>query len=88
MSTRRNAKRFADLEPAEVSDLFNTVQVISKAVEKHFKGTSLTINVQDGAEAGQTVQASWVCSNLWNFSILITFGQIDISFNRKKKLYK
>jgi len=52
------------------------------------QGTSLTINVQDGAEAGQTVQASWICSNLWNFSILITFGQIDISFNRKKKLYK
>lgn len=56
MSSIRNVKRFAELSPAEVSDLFNTTQVISKVVEKHFKGTSLTINVQDGSEAGQTVE--------------------------------
>ncbi|KAG9483915.1 bis(5'-adenosyl)-triphosphatase [Eleutherodactylus coqui] len=51
----RLVKRFKDLMPEEVSDLFSTVQRVSAAVEKHFGGTSLTISIQDGPEAGQTV---------------------------------
>ncbi|XP_053377502.1 deaminated glutathione amidase-like [Mercenaria mercenaria] len=52
----RKVKRFNDLEPAEMSDLFRVVSHVSKVVEKHFKGTSLTLSVQDGPEAGQTVE--------------------------------
>ena len=51
----RVVHRFSDLSPAEVSDLFMSVQRISGVIEKHYKATSLTISVQDGAEAGQTV---------------------------------
>ncbi|XP_069825041.1 bis(5'-adenosyl)-triphosphatase [Dendropsophus ebraccatus] len=51
----RPVKRFKDLMPEEVSDLFSTVQRVSSVVEKHFGGTSLTISIQDGPEAGQTV---------------------------------
>ena len=39
-----------------MSDLFQVVSSVSKVAERHFKGTSLTISVQDGPEAGQTVQ--------------------------------
>ncbi|KAM4721412.1 bis(5'-adenosyl)-triphosphatase [Rhinophrynus dorsalis] len=51
----RPAKRFKDLRPEEVGDLFSTVQRVAIAVESHFGGTSLTISLQDGPEAGQTV---------------------------------
>ncbi|XP_040264198.1 LOW QUALITY PROTEIN: bis(5'-adenosyl)-triphosphatase [Bufo bufo] len=51
----RPLQRFKDLMPEEISDLFITVQRVSSIVEKHFVGTSLTISIQDGPEAGQTV---------------------------------
>ncbi|XP_077133854.1 bis(5'-adenosyl)-triphosphatase [Ranitomeya variabilis] len=51
----RSVKRFKDLMPEEISDLFHTVQRVSSVVEKHFGGTSLTISIQDGPDAGQTV---------------------------------
>lgn len=47
--------RFADLSPAEVSDLWNTVQVISNPLQKHYEGNALTLAIQDGVSAGQTV---------------------------------
>ena len=49
-------ERFAGLAPVEIADMFQAVQTISSVVEKHFKRTSLTIGVQDGAEAGQSVK--------------------------------
>uniref|UniRef100_UPI00398ECAB0 bis(5'-adenosyl)-triphosphatase-like isoform X3 n=1 Tax=Pristiophorus japonicus TaxID=55135 RepID=UPI00398ECAB0 len=52
----RPAERFQDLQPEEVTDLFQTSQKVAKAVEQHFKVTSLTIAIQDGPEAGQTVK--------------------------------
>ncbi|XP_041350404.1 nitrilase and fragile histidine triad fusion protein NitFhit-like isoform X2 [Gigantopelta aegis] len=52
----RHAERFSDLTTAEVSDLFCVVQKVSAAVERQNGATSVTIAVQDGAEAGQTVQ--------------------------------
>lgn len=51
----RPAERFRDLLPEEVRDLFNSVQRVSNVVETHFGGTSLTISIQDGPDAGQTV---------------------------------
>ncbi|KAE8611223.1 hypothetical protein XENTR_v10012374 [Xenopus tropicalis] len=52
----RPANRFRELRPEEVSDLFTTVQKVASVVETHFGGSSLTISIQDGPEAGQTVQ--------------------------------
>ncbi|XP_069510517.1 bis(5'-adenosyl)-triphosphatase [Ambystoma mexicanum] len=51
----RPAERFHDLRPEEVCDLFCTTQRVASAVETQYSGTSLTISVQDGPEAGQTV---------------------------------
>uniref|UniRef100_A0A8V0ZFI3 Bis(5'-adenosyl)-triphosphatase n=1 Tax=Gallus gallus TaxID=9031 RepID=A0A8V0ZFI3_CHICK len=52
----RPVERFRDLCPEEVADLFRTAQRVGNAVEKHFCATSLTIAIQDGPEAGQTVK--------------------------------
>ncbi|XP_056316550.1 bis(5'-adenosyl)-triphosphatase [Danio aesculapii] len=52
----RVVERFRDLRPDEVTDLFMTTQRVSSQIEKHFQASSLTICVQDGHEAGQTVK--------------------------------
>lgn len=52
----RVVERYRDLRPEEITDLFQTSQKVAKVVEQHFKGTSLTIAIQDGPEAGQTVK--------------------------------
>ncbi|KAL7843598.1 hypothetical protein AOLI_G00251100 [Acnodon oligacanthus] len=52
----RPVERFRDLRPDEVADLFTTTQRVANMVEMHFKATSLTIAIQDGPEAGQTVK--------------------------------
>ncbi len=56
VSTRRVVKRFADLTPEEVSDLFLCVHRVAPVVERAFQGTSTTIAMQDGLDAGQTVE--------------------------------
>mmetsp|Transcript_14525 Transcript_14525/g.16117 ORF Transcript_14525/g.16117 Transcript_14525/m.16117 type:complete len:155 (-) Transcript_14525:52-516(-) len=53
---KRKVKRYRDLTVSEISDLFHSAQIVGNAMEQHFKGTSLTITVQDGADAGQTVE--------------------------------
>lgn len=55
VSPRRIVPRFADLSSAEVSDLFLTVQRVSRMIERVFHGSSLNIAIQDGADAGQSV---------------------------------
>uniref|UniRef100_A0A8C1BLH6 Bis(5'-adenosyl)-triphosphatase n=1 Tax=Cyprinus carpio carpio TaxID=630221 RepID=A0A8C1BLH6_CYPCA len=52
----RVVERFRDLRPDEVADLFMTTQRIADVIEKHFQASSLTIAIQDGPEAGQTVK--------------------------------
>ncbi|XP_071370044.1 bis(5'-adenosyl)-triphosphatase-like, partial [Centroberyx affinis] len=52
----RPVERFRDLRPDELADLFSTTQRVGTLVEKHFNATSLTIAMQDGPEAGQTVK--------------------------------
>ena len=59
----REVERFESLAPAEIADLFQSVQTISTVVEKHYKRTSLTIGVQDGPEAGQSVKVSHMDSD-------------------------
>ncbi|TRZ02719.1 hypothetical protein DNTS_004541 [Danionella cerebrum] len=52
----RVVERFRDLRPDEVTDLFMTTQQVANQIEKHFHSSSLTIAIQDGPEAGQTVK--------------------------------
>ncbi|XP_029907018.1 bis(5'-adenosyl)-triphosphatase [Myripristis murdjan] len=52
----RPVERFRDLQPDEVADLFSVTQRVASLVERHFNATSLTISIQDGPEAGQTVK--------------------------------
>ncbi|KAF5904555.1 bis(5'-adenosyl)-triphosphatase, partial [Clarias magur] len=52
----RPVERFRDLRPDELADLFSTTQKVASAVENHFSASSLTIAIQDGPEAGQTVK--------------------------------
>lgn len=39
----------------ELSDIFVVVQRVGNMIQKHYQASSLTIVVQDGADAGQTV---------------------------------
>ncbi|KAI8892922.1 HIT-like domain-containing protein [Globomyces pollinis-pini] len=53
--SRRVVDRVTNLTPDEVSDMFQSAQLISTEIEKFHKAESMTITVQDGPKAGQTV---------------------------------
>lgn len=55
VSTKRVTPRLNGLNCAEVTDLFATVCVVQRMLEKIYGTTSATVTVQDGAQAGQTV---------------------------------
>ncbi|KAJ1899032.1 hypothetical protein LPJ66_002372 [Kickxella alabastrina] len=55
LATRLPHPRFSDLSPDEVADLFLQAQRVSRAITRHFGAQSLTLCIQDGKEAGQTV---------------------------------
>ncbi|XP_004294856.1 PREDICTED: bis(5'-adenosyl)-triphosphatase-like isoform 2 [Fragaria vesca subsp. vesca] len=48
-------KRFVDLTVDETSDLWLTAQKVGSRLESYHKATSLTLTIQDGPQAGQTV---------------------------------
>jgi bis(5'-adenosyl)-triphosphatase len=52
---KRVAPRFAELSAAEVADMWTLAQRVGAAVEPHFGADSLTLAIQDGPAAGQTV---------------------------------
>ncbi|KAI8638780.1 HIT-like domain-containing protein [Parasitella parasitica] len=52
---KRNIPRLADLDKDETADLMRSAQKIGDVVEKHYGCTSLTMTIQDGPQAGQTV---------------------------------
>ena len=56
IASDREARRFQDLTPEEVSDLFKLVHRISPVIEKVFSALALTIAIQDGKDAGQTIE--------------------------------
>lgn len=60
ISSLRQVKRFADLSPQETADLFEVVKKVGESVQKEFNGSSQTISIQDGAEAGQTIEVTIV----------------------------
>jgi bis(5'-adenosyl)-triphosphatase len=53
--TRRIVPRFADMTSDEASDMILSAQKIGKVIEKEYDGSSLTLAMQDGPQAGQTV---------------------------------
>ncbi|POV98934.1 hypothetical protein PSHT_13764 [Puccinia striiformis] len=52
---RNDAKRLADLSRDEVADLFGSVQRVGSVMESVHKASSLTVAIQDGPFAGQSV---------------------------------
>jgi len=52
----RVVEHLSDLNASETADLFLAVQSVAEVVKKHYSVTSLTIAVQDGPDAGQTVK--------------------------------
>ncbi|WVF66864.1 hypothetical protein IAT40_001607 [Kwoniella sp. CBS 6097] len=52
---KRVVPRLADLNSNEVTDLFLAVQHVGKVLEAVYKAKALTISIQDGAVAGQSV---------------------------------
>jgi bis(5'-adenosyl)-triphosphatase len=55
VSPIKRVPRIRDLTVAEISDLFLTVQRVSRVVERVFDASALNIAIQDGEEAGQSV---------------------------------
>ena len=56
VSSIRPVGRFADLTSEEVTDLFLCVQRVSVDLQQAYSGTALTIAMQDGRDAGQSVE--------------------------------
>jgi len=52
---RRVAQKFTDLTDAEIADLWQTVAIVQRALERAHATTSSTLAIQDGPLAGQTV---------------------------------
>lgn len=47
--------RFGDLSSEEVADLWTLAQRVGNGISKHYGSEALTLTVQDGAAAGQSV---------------------------------
>ena len=52
---QRRVARFNDLSEEEAIDLILSVQRVSRIIEKVYEATSLSLAIQDGPEAGQSV---------------------------------
>lgn len=51
----RRTSRFAELTPDEVADLWSVAQRVGRVMETHHGATACTYAIQDGRDAGQTV---------------------------------
>ncbi|KIV84538.1 hypothetical protein PV11_00312 [Exophiala sideris] len=51
----RCVPRLSQLTVAETTDLFNTVRIISRTLERVYSAGALNVAVQDGVDAGQSV---------------------------------
>ncbi|KAK7102718.1 hypothetical protein V1264_020900 [Littorina saxatilis] len=56
IASLRPVERLSDLTQAEVSDLFSLVQRVSNLTQRLFNASAVTVAVQDGPDAGQTVK--------------------------------
>ncbi|KAJ2534893.1 Dinucleoside triphosphate hydrolase [Coemansia sp. RSA 1933] len=55
VATQRSVARFNELTSDEVTDLFAQGQRVSKMIERVYQAKGMTMTIQDGAAAGQTV---------------------------------
>jgi diadenosine tetraphosphate (Ap4A) HIT family hydrolase len=55
VTPRRLVRRFTDLYPDELADLMATAQCVGRALEAYHGANALTLAIQDGSAAGQTV---------------------------------
>lgn len=55
ISPRRIVPKLADLTSDEVTDLFTTVQRVSRTIERVYGAKASNIAMQDGTDAGQSV---------------------------------
>lgn len=51
----RCVPRLSQLSPAETADLFQTVQRVSRTLERLYSASAFNVAVQDGVDAGQSV---------------------------------
>lgn len=51
----RSVPRLSQLSTKETADLFNTVRLVSRTLERVYHATALNVAVQDGVDAGQSV---------------------------------
>lgn len=51
----RSVPRLVQLSAAETTDLFNTVRIVSRTLERVYQASSFNVAVQDGVDAGQSV---------------------------------
>ncbi len=56
VSPVRCVERFSQLNPEEINDLFLSTQLIARKIEEFYQAKSLSIAIQDGEYAGQTVK--------------------------------
>jgi bis(5'-adenosyl)-triphosphatase len=52
---KRVCKRLRDLSDEEVTDLYLSARDVGNVIEREYGASALTISMQDGEEAGQTV---------------------------------
>jgi diadenosine tetraphosphate (Ap4A) HIT family hydrolase len=52
----REAKRLRHLNSDEITDLFLTVQKVQKIIESEFSASASTVAIQDGIDAGQSIE--------------------------------
>ncbi|KIW95618.1 uncharacterized protein Z519_04203 [Cladophialophora bantiana CBS 173.52] len=51
----RSVPRLSQLTSAETADLFNTVRIVSRTLQRVYHASSFNVAVQDGVDAGQSV---------------------------------
>jgi bis(5'-adenosyl)-triphosphatase len=51
----RSVPRLSQLSIKETTDLFNTVQIVSRTLERVYRATAFNVAVQDGVDSGQSV---------------------------------
>lgn len=56
VATKRSVAKLSDLTPEESVDFFQAVMRVQKSLGKCHNATAMTVTVQDGADAGQTVK--------------------------------
>ena len=56
VSPLRVVKTLTELTSAETADLFEVVKIVGDAVKLEFKAESLTVSIQDGPDAGQSME--------------------------------